>query len=103
VNNQDRRVRVDGGKFTFVVPSGDYRVSILRYDEHWHPPQGEASNALRSIMNELDAARVVLQAVRKAIAMRNEGEVIGVLCDALEHHDRLVVDQEAPSSWTEAP
>lgn len=103
MSKQEHRVRVEGGKFTFVVPSGDYRVSILRYDELWHPPQGEAANALRSIMDELDAARVVLQAVRKAITMRQESEAIGVLLDALEIHDHLVDDREPPSPWTNAP
>jgi len=103
MSDPERRVSVDGGKFTFVIPSGDYRVSILRYGESWHPPQTEAWTALHSIMAELDAARVVLRAVRTAIAMRNEGEVIGVLCDALEHHDGLVSDREPPSSWAGMP
>lgn len=95
----EHRVKVDGGKYTFVVPADDYRVSILRYGEPWHGPQGEASNALHAIMYELDAARVVVQAARTMMrqsAMSLAGSPIDV---ALALHDRLVSDREPPSAW----
>lgn len=31
MSKQEHRVSVEGGKYTFVVPADDYRVSILRY------------------------------------------------------------------------
>ncbi len=96
----EHRVSVENGKYTFVVPADDYRVSILRYGEPWHGPQGEASNALHQIMMELDAARVVLEAAR-ALVRRYEGGVAypAILADALDLHDRLVSDRETPSPW----
>lgn len=110
MSNPEHRVGVCGGKYTFVIPSGDYRVSILRYGELWYGPQAEASNALRSIMAELDAARVVLQAARalcdafeklpidaaQALAMCGDAPV--ALVRALALHGRLVDDCEPPSA-----
>lgn len=98
MGKQEIRVSVDSGKYTFVIPADDYRVSILRYGEPWHGPQSEASNALFSMMAELDAARVVLQAARQAVNVptlrRKE-----FLQEALALHDRLVDDREPPSAW----
>jgi hypothetical protein len=95
---QELRVFVNNGKYTFVIPSDDYRVSILRYGAPWHGPQGEATSALRSIMAELDAARVVVKAARDAASK------LGQLCPTVIHeavalHDRLVDDHEPPSAW----
>lgn len=94
----EHRVSVEGGKYTFVVPADDYRVSILRHGEPWHGPQSEASNALLQIMMELDAARVVVQAARDAVdapTLRRKE----FLQEALALHDRLTGDREPPSAW----
>ena len=101
MSKSEHRVSVENGKYTFVVPADDYRVSILRYGEPWHGPQGEASNALHQIMMELDAARAVVQVVRRHV----EAPVNGVPDDviaALRLHDSLVSDREPPSAWTGA-
>lgn len=102
MTKSEHRVRVDNGKYTFVVPADDYRVSILRYGEPWHGPQGEASNALHAIMYALDAARVVVQAVRDARARLGEPRVPMIppsIVNALALHDRLTSDREPPSAW----
>lgn len=109
MTKSEHRVSVDNGKYTFVVPADDYRVSILRYGEPWHGPQSEASNALHTIMYELDAARVVVQAARATVeavrARRASGEEFDpryfplALADALAIHDRLTSDREPPSAW----
>jgi len=91
---KDHVVRVDSGKYTFVRSLGGIR--ILRHGEPWHE-QTEAGNALSSIMAELDAARVVVAAVRTAIAM---GLVKSAGIDAaLAKHAALVDDREPPSEW----
>lgn len=100
MTKSEHRVTVSEGKYTFVVPADDYRVSILRHGEPWHGPQGEASNALHSIMMELDAARVVVQAARANVKQLNGRDVYPAWAvDALALHDRLVSDREPPSAW----
>lgn len=99
-DKSEHRINVARGKYTFVVPADDYRVSILRYGEPWHGPQSEASNALHSIMFELDAARVVVQAARQCVeALGAPRHVPAGLVDALALHDRLTGDREPPSPW----
>lgn len=98
--NQEHRVSVDGGKYTFVIAEGDHRVAILRNGSPWHPPQAKACNALGVIMRELDAARVVVAEARASLKYRSEGSMpSGGLERAIERHDRLVGDVELPSSW----
>lgn len=88
-------VRVDSGKYTFVIDSPTTEVIILRHGEPWHR-QGDAFNALHSIMCELDAARVVLAAAR---SLEKRGEAPMALTQALRLHDALVSDSEHPSEW----
>lgn len=87
-------VRVDSGKYTFVREA--LSIKILRHGEPWHEQQ-DAFNALASIMYELDAARVVLEAVR---ASYERGELPAPIVDALDKHERLVSDTERPTEWT---
>lgn len=87
-------VRVDSGKYTFIREG--ISIKILRYGEEWHE-QCDAFNALASIMYELDAARVIVEAARN-LAKRNEAPM--ELYDALMKHGALVGDQEKPSEWT---
>lgn len=99
MGKQEHRVSVDNGKYTFIVPADDYRVSILRYGDPWHGPQSEASNALHAAMAELDAARVIVQAVRDAEKWPCDPRMHARLMDALALHDRLCDDREPPSAW----
>lgn len=97
----DHTVRVDNGKYTFI--GKPLAVAIHRYGEPWHI-QTEATNALRSMMAELDAARVVLEAARKVVNTprgdtRQLVESIDTIADAIAKHDRLVDDHEPPSEW----
>ncbi len=108
---QEHRVSVDNGKYTFVAPAGHYAVSILRYGEPWHGPQEDASNALHSIMCELDASRVVLQAARRLAdafetapidlleQINKLGDAPVGLVRAIALHGRLCDDRQTPSTW----
>lgn len=88
-------VRVSNGKYTFVI--GEFQtVDILRHGEEWHR-QGDAFSALHSIMCELDAARVVIEAVRR---LKDIGDAQPELLKALSKHSRLVSDNETGSEWT---
>ncbi len=92
----EHRVRVDSGKYTFVIPAGGTRVEILRHGEPWHV-QEEAFNALHAIMCELDAARVVVAAAR---ALALDLPQLEPMRTALRAHDGLVNDHEPPGAWT---
>jgi hypothetical protein len=91
-------VRVDSGKYTFVREA--LSIKILRHGEPWHE-QREAFNALASIMYELDAARVVVEAARRLIEQATAcgAAVPPGLVRALERHSSLVSDSEVPSEW----
>ena len=89
----EHRVSVNNGKYTFVK-EGFARIRILRHDEPWHA-QTEAFNAIASVISELDAARVVLEAARK-LGDAAPPEIKA----ALAKHAALVDDREPPSDWT---
>ncbi|HEU4726486.1 MAG TPA: hypothetical protein VFT22_01295 [Kofleriaceae bacterium] len=87
---------VDSGKYTFIRRE-DGTIDVLRHGEPWLQrcmPQG----GIQSLMFELDAARVVVQAAREAVdapTLRRKE----FLQHALAHHDRLVDDRTPPSEW----
>lgn len=97
-----RKIRVDNGKYTFLSGVDGYKFDVLRHDEPW-VRDITASNAITSMMAELDAARVVLKAVRIMVA---DNETDGTEPDiddlkaALRRHAALVSDNEQPSEWT---
>lgn len=92
-----KAVRVDNGKYTFVQNDADpWVIKIQRHGEDWHR-QEEASNALSTMMAELDAARVVIAAARAL-----GGDAPREILKALERHCALVSDREKPSAWAEA-
>jgi len=96
----EHRVSVDNGKYTFVFNEriGDWStVDILRHGSQWITIH-DGTNALHSIMTELDAVRVVLAEAR--ILCNNQNFGTGKLKEALEKHDRLCDDREPPSEWT---
>lgn len=91
-------VSVDNCKYKFAIAKGDSRIRVLRHGEPWIDDVN-APNAVHSLMCELDAARVVVQEVRRYVAAN-----IGNLCpkdlfDALALHDSLTSDREPPSAW----
>lgn len=92
----EHRVDVDGGKYTFVSSSGDYRVAILRHGKPWHL-QDAAGNAIHAMMCELDAARLV---VAEARALAGDWRADHArLARALQQHDALTSDRTPPSPW----
>lgn len=89
----DQRVRVDNGKYTFMKVFETTSIKILRHSEPWYEQQ-DAFNAIVSLMAELDAARVVLDAARKL------GDAAPIeIKNALTTHRALVDDQELPTTW----
>jgi hypothetical protein len=99
---QEHRVEVENGKYTFVVPSNDDRVHILRHGEPWYQPEvGQPSHALHAIMCELDAARVVIQAARELVRRGTAPNSDEFLVEALTKHAALTADHISPSLWTE--
>ena len=97
MSNLDQHVRVDNGKYTFVKVFETTTIEILRHGEPWHA-QGDAFNAIMSLMTELDAARVVIDGARRAAARLGDDVPIEIK-DALEKHCGLVDDHEMPSVW----
>lgn len=87
-------VRVDGGKYDFEIGYAG-EIPILRYGEIWHR-QGDASGAIGSLVRELDAARVVLDAAR-----RLGDDAPREIKLALVQHGALVDDRERPSEWAD--
>lgn len=85
------KVRVSNGKYTFVREMAT--IQILRGGEPWHE-QRDAFNAIASLMAELDAARVVLDAAR---LLKDDAPI--EIKQALAKHRALVDDRELPSEW----
>ncbi len=90
------KVKTDSGKYTFVIDLGS--MHVLRHGEPWLVIN-EGFNAIRSLVCELDAARVVLQAARDCFDP-DLGAMKRHLHDALKQHEALVSDNEPPSDWT---
>lgn len=84
-------VSVDGGKYKFIARLG-YEIDVDRHGEAWVTGL-DAPKAVMSLMAELDAARVVVAAVRLS------ADVPHGIIEALERHDRLCDDREPPSAW----
>lgn len=50
-DNGPLTIKVCDGKYTFVKSPGDYRISILRYDEPWLVIE-QGSNAICALLRE---------------------------------------------------
>lgn len=73
------RVKVDGGKYEFVVDKGS--ISILRYDQKWVEKfTSQGDNAVMSLIFELDLAREQL-AIAKERAGPAGWRLLGELLD----------------------
>lgn len=94
------KVSVSNGKYTFEGLDL-VRIDVSRHGEPW-VADVRPLNAIHSMMCELDAARVVLAAVRDILKPGAElGETTPRerLEAALARHRALVDDIEQPSAW----
>lgn len=87
------KIKVHNGKYEF--DASDWNLGVRRYGDDWIPDM-PGKNAVISMMQELDAARLVVQAVRRLCA---EGRAVAPLRSVIAHHDRLVTSNEPPSEW----
>ena len=85
-------VHVSNRKYTFAKLG--LVIDVKRGGEQWVTLH-DGFNAIVSLMCELDAARVVLEALR-SVSLNN---VPTEVAQALALHDRLVDDREPPSTW----
>jgi len=46
-------VKIDNGKYTFLVPDGDYRVHVLRHGEPWLIIE-QGCSAIQSLIQEVE-------------------------------------------------
>jgi hypothetical protein len=90
--SQEHIVRVDNGKYAFR--KAGLAIEVDRHGKPWITFH-DGTNALSSVMSELDAARVVLEAARK---LGDDAPI--EIKRALEKHRALVDDREQPSAWT---
>jgi hypothetical protein len=82
----ERRITVDGGKYTFFVPEGDWKIHVLRHGEPWVILE-TASKAIWSLIAELCDARELIAAIEKWRCLRLEA---GPYEDGLiEAHDKF--------------
>lgn len=93
MTKSEHRVRVDNGKYEFVMRDGN-DFDIIAYD-----PSAPARDAVHAMMCDLDAARVVVQAARKCVEADFPPSLPAGLAAALALHDRLTDDREPPSAW----
>lgn len=100
----DFKIRVDNGKYTFVMPYG-WQLNVLRHGEPWIENL-TASKAIHSMMADLDAARVVVAAVRRLVGPDREhicgADAFDQLVEAIRLHDGLTGSIEPPSEWADA-
>lgn len=93
------KINVNDGKYTFQTAEDGCSVDVLRYGKPWIE-SATGSNALHAMMCELDAARLVLDAVRKATEESITEHAWVLITEALKRHTALVDDREPPSEWT---
>lgn len=101
----DRRIRVGNGMFTVVYHEA-CSFSVVVNDVPGMA-RGDASmnaklmsKAIESLIAELDAARLVIDSARLAVAMQTEGlSPTATLRSSLDKYERLVGDYEPPSSF----
>ena len=74
-------VTVDGGKYTFGVPRGDYRVHVARYGEPWLIIE-QGSKAIHSLYYELNDARAeILELQKEIVRLRERASPCSGLCN----------------------
>lgn len=98
---KEHRIKVSEGKYEFVN-RGACDIDVLRHGQSWIECI-DGPNAIASLMYELDAARVVLEAARTYVAvetLNGRGDDCKALARALETHDGCVGEhQPRPTSW----
>jgi hypothetical protein len=93
-------ILLGGGRYRLHAHSGGGRVGVTG-DAKVADAGGIVADALLEAMRELDAARVVVAAVRSmgdAPLVDIRGSVVRVL-RALVRHDNLTSDRSSPSDW----
>jgi len=98
MSSTDLRISVDNGVYTFVAPDRADEITILRHGEPWHKQGLDGSGAIRALLCELDAARLVLAEVRRLVECWRAGAQAR-LERVLQRHDGLVSDRSPPSAW----
>jgi len=97
------RINVENGKYTFNF-DGTKTLYVFSDGAPLVTVSDMPPNAIGSIMAELDAARVVLQAARSIPAADSSpSEIIAFfdrMRDAVTKHNHLCDDRELPSDWT---
>lgn len=81
----ERRLSVEGGKYTFFIPEGDYKIHVLRYDQPWLILE-QGSNAIWSLIAELIDARELITSIETWRALPKAGFHDGELEEA---HDKF--------------
>lgn len=77
----ERRLTIDNGKYTFILPEGDYRVHVLRHGEEWLVIE-QGSKAIWSLVYDAIDAVALVGAVKAWAAASHsgrEGELISAL------------------------
>jgi hypothetical protein len=84
----ERRVTVDGGKYTFFVPEGDWKIHVLRHGEPWVVLE-TASKAIWSLIAELIDARELAADVESWRRHRRPDDGGEPDLDLIRAHDRF--------------
>lgn len=101
MSRPQHKISVNNGKYTFVNRNG-LVIDLLHHGDLMVTEYG-ALEAIAEMMRELDAARVVVKAVRDLA--ESPGDAPFQLVDtyrlirALNHHDALTSDRTPPGEW----
>lgn len=60
------KIEVLGGKYTFILPEGDWRVHVLRYGEKWLVIES-GHKAVFALMGEVEELREEVIRLRKEL------------------------------------
>lgn len=97
--SKHHRVSVDNGKYTFISGQGYGDIEVLRYNQQFLVIKA-GSGAIYSLMCDLDAARLVLQATETDVPGETIDDKLNRIKIALENHHGLVGAPMPPSEWT---
>lgn len=81
-------IRLDGGKYTFYMPDGEWRPHINRYGEPW-VVIGDGCNAVTSLMYAVEAAQSIVHAVdRAARADASDASRVAAILEIVDAYKR---------------
>lgn len=64
----ETRVKVEDGKYEFIIPEGDWRIHVLRYGEDWLWIEA-AHKAVSALLFEFESFQQALEAANDKIAL----------------------------------